>query len=272
MSNRLAGKVAVVTGARSSIGAASAQALLTEGARVMLADLAVADPAGLAASMSAPGADPAVAMDCNVADEEDVRRLIDRTMDRFGRLDIVFNNAAATHLAAHDGDVTTADVQSWDAAMAVNVRGAMLTSKHAVAHMVTGGGGSIINTASTSGLQGDIGIVAYTTSKAALLGLTRSIAVSFASAGVRCNALALGPIATPQMLAAPPAFQERLIAGIPVGRLGRPADVAALVVYLASDESAFMTGQTLVLDGGSTVMAPWLAAASGPMWGGAHRD
>jgi NAD(P)-dependent dehydrogenase (short-subunit alcohol dehydrogenase family) len=179
---------------------------------------------------------------------------------RFGRLDIVDNNAAATTLTGQDIDVSTMPVEVWDMMMAVNARGTMLMCKHALPILEAGGGGSIVNISSDAAFGGDIANIAYGASKAAINALTRSIATGWGGRGVRCNAIAPGLVATPALEAAmPPPFQETILASSLVPRLGQPRDIAEMVVFLASDRASWITGQVFPVDGGFTAHLPHVA-------------
>lgn len=235
------GRTAVVTGAGSGIGAEIARLLLERGATVVAADV---DPTG------APDGSRRTRVD--VSDSESVRDLMDRTDRETGRLDILCNNAGI----ASTSDVVACTVDEWDHVFAVNVRGVFLGMKHAVPHLLSGGGGVIVNTASVAGLVGLRDRAAYCASKGAVISLTKQVAVDYAQQGVRCNCVCPGTVDSPwveRLLAGtddPKAQRDALIARQPLGRLGTPQEVARAVVYLASDDASFMTGSALVIDGG----------------------
>lgn len=251
---RLDGKVAVITGAAGSIGAAAARRFVAEGARVVLADL---DRPALDALAAELGGDAhALARATDVTDAAQVAAAVRAAVDAFGGLDVAFANAgvfgAIAPVAEYDDDV-------FDRVMAVNVRGAFLTAKHALGAMRDGG--SLIITSSVVGLTSDPGIVAYATSKHALVGLMRTAAKEVAPRGIRVNTLHPGPVdnafqhrietvATGEPEDAAAAIFEGMI---PLGRHARADEVAAAALYLASDESAFLTGATVPLDGGMSV-------------------
>jgi NAD(P)-dependent dehydrogenase (short-subunit alcohol dehydrogenase family) len=245
---RVAGKVAIVTGSAAGIGRASAQALAREGARVVIADLNL-DGAKRTAEMIGGAATP---FQFDATKQETIAELIDFTMKQHGRIDILHNNAALVGPDAWftDGSVLSTSVEMWDRAFATNVRSIFLACKFALPHMVTGGGGSIINMASVGGLSGGKALTAYGTTKAAVVGLTRYVAAQHGKEGVRCNAIAPGVIQTRQLLDAVPDLPRQALSSVATPRVGVPEDIANLVVYLASDESAFMTGETLRIDGG----------------------
>jgi NAD(P)-dependent dehydrogenase (short-subunit alcohol dehydrogenase family) len=253
---RLDGKVAIVTGAGSGIGRAIAERLAREGAAVTVAGQRLERVQETARSIEAAGG-RALALACDVADGAQVRRMVDQTVARFGRLDVLVNNAAKNRPASAVVE-TVADLDEawWRTTMDVNATGAFLCAKHALPHLVAAGGGAVINVASTSGVAGNWNQGAYVASKHALVGLTRSIALDYAKAGVRANAICPGFIETERSLGFSTHnrgadWQARKLAEIPAGRFGRVDEVAALAAFLASDEAAFLTGATIPIDGGT---------------------
>lgn len=258
---KLTGRVAIVTGAASGIGRATAVALAREGASVLIADL---DGAGAEAAAEEIREDGGAAQPCaaDVGSEESVAAMVSAAVDVFGGLDILHNNAAASdpELMGRDLDLAEMDIDVWDRVMAVNLRGPMLGCKHAIPQLLERGGGAIVNTSSASGLVGDLSRAAYGASKAGLDSLTRYVATQYGKRGIRCNAIAPGVIATPALTANVPAEQIAIYERSHLTpRLGRPEDVAAAVVFLASDDGAFITGQTLSVDGGLLVHHPTFA-------------
>jgi NAD(P)-dependent dehydrogenase (short-subunit alcohol dehydrogenase family) len=257
----LAGKVAIVTGAAGGIGAATALLLADRGARVVLADIALAPAQGVAARITEVGGQ-ALAVHLDLADEASIRATIEAAVDSYGRLDILDNNAADLSMGLRDGDVETMDLEVWDRTFTVNLRGTMLACKHALPHLVAAGagrafGGVIINTASNLALQGHIIQAAYSASKAAVIQLTRSIAASHGKRGVRCNAVLPGLTLSPAALENLPArLREIVEAETLTPYLGRPEDIAHAVAYLATDEGRYVTGQCLVVDGGTSTHVP----------------
>jgi NAD(P)-dependent dehydrogenase (short-subunit alcohol dehydrogenase family) len=252
----LNGKVALVTGAAGGIGAATAEVLARAGACVVLTDLPGTPVGGIAARLSASGL-RAAAQEADLGDEASVQALIAFTIERFGGLDVVDNNAAATRLSAGDMDVTSMSVDLWDQTMAANLRGPMLVCKHALPVMIERGGGSVVNISSGLGLTGDFTRVAYSCSKAAILALTRHIATAYGDRGIRCNALAPGLVGTPATNAQMPGpMREVFTEQTPLGRLGRPDDLADAVLFLASDHSSYITGQIINVDGGLIAHTP----------------
>jgi NAD(P)-dependent dehydrogenase (short-subunit alcohol dehydrogenase family) len=261
MAARLQEKVAIVTGAASGIGAATAVALAAEGACVVLADINLDGAREQAARIAAEGArTDAVAVD--LGDPASIEAMIRFAVERFGGLDILDNNAADTRLSAtRDVGVEHTEIEVWDSLMRTNLRGTMLACKYAIPRMRARGGGSIINMSSGSGLTGALAPTAYGVSKAGIITLTQYVATQHGKEGIRCNALAPGLIVTPataQSYTSGP-FGEMMLRHHLTPRLGRPSDIAAAVVFLASDEAAFITGQTLCVDGGLLAHAPYHA-------------
>ncbi|MEY2943366.1 MAG: hypothetical protein RLY97_1380, partial [Pseudomonadota bacterium] len=254
MTGRLDGKIAVVTGAGGGIGAASARRLTADGAIVVLADIDL--NAAQAAANTIPGA---VAMAVDLTDEASVKALTDAIIAQFGRIDILHNNAAIQNDVQRqmDLDVVNLDVAAWDMAMAVNVRGAMLMSKHVIPQMIAQGGGSIIHSASGFGVQGEATLTAYGTSKAALIQLNRMIATQYGKQNVRSNCMVIGFVLTPMAVeSTPDVVKDILLAHHLTPQLGQPEDIANLVAFLASDESSFITGAAIPIDGGVTAHQP----------------
>jgi NAD(P)-dependent dehydrogenase (short-subunit alcohol dehydrogenase family) len=254
MAGRLGGKIALVTGAGGGIGAASARRLAADGAAVVLAD--IDETAAQAAATTIPGA---VAMAVDLTAEASVKALADAIIARFGRIDILHNNAAIQNDAQRqkDLDVVNLDVAAWDLAMAVNVRGAMLMSRHVIPHMIAQGGGSIIHSASGFGVQGESTLTAYGASKAALIQLNRMIATQYGKQNVRSNCMVIGFVLTPLAVeSTPDAIKDILLSHHLTPQLGQPEDIANLVAFLASDESRFITGAAIPIDGGVTAHQP----------------
>ncbi|WP_433472309.1 SDR family NAD(P)-dependent oxidoreductase [Spirillospora sp. CA-142024] len=258
--SRLDGKTAVITGAASGIGAATARRVAAEGARTVVADLNKDGAVMVAEEINSSGG-TAIAVGMDLGDTDSVRAMVETTVDAYGGIDVLHNNAAATHLAAtRDLAVAEADPAVWDETMRVNVRGTMVAIQAAVPYMIAAGGGSIINTSSGSGLAGDLRNPAYGASKAALINLTWYVATQYGKQGVRCNAITPGFIVTRATgQSAYAAMQETMLRHHLTPRLGTPEDVAAAVVFLASDEAGFVTGQTLGVDGGLLAHQPYVA-------------
>ena len=246
---RLDGNVALITGAASGMGSVAARLFAAEGAKVVLAD--VADEAGEAAAAGI--GEHATYVHADVSEAADAERMIATAVDRFGKVDVLYNNAGI--FPADDASVTDTPEQTWDRVMSINLKGVFLGCKYGIPAMLDGGGGSIINVASFVALMGAATAqIAYTASKGGVLSMTREIAVEFARRGIRANALCPGPIETPllQELMSDPARRQRRLVHIPIGRLGQADEIANAALFLASDESSFITGATFVVDGGIT--------------------
>lgn len=254
MSGKLENLVAIITGAAGGIGAASARRMAAEGATVILADIDAKAVEAIAMTISG-----AVAFAVDLADEGSVQSLARTVAEQFGRIDILHNNAAIQNEAQRqrDLDVVNLDVAAWDMAMAVNVRGAMLMSKYVIPHMIAGGGGSIIHSASGFGVQGEATLTAYGTSKAALIQLNRMIATQYGKQKVRSNCMVIGFVLTPLAVeSTPDIVKDILLSHHLTPELGQPEDIANLVAFLASDESKFITGAAIPIDGGVTAHQP----------------
>lgn len=256
----LDGKVAIVTGAARGIGAATALRLASEGAHTAVADLDLDGARNVAAKITAAGGS-AMAVEVDLGDVASVRRMVETVVGVFDGLDILHNNAAATHLAARrDLPIADADPAVWDETLRINLRGTMVAIQAAVPHMIERGGGAIVITSSGAGLSGDLSHPAYGASKAALNNLAQYVATQYGKQGVRCNAIAPGFIVTEASEGSDyGAVRETMLRHHLTPRLGRPEDVAAAVVFLASQEAAFITGQTLCVDGGLLAHAPYVA-------------
>jgi NAD(P)-dependent dehydrogenase (short-subunit alcohol dehydrogenase family) len=255
---RLTGKVAVITGGASGMGRATALRFLAEGASVVIADMnegTAKETLELAAKSGA--AERAAFARVNVADEDDVAAAVERAQDQFGGIDCMFNNAG---IGGAIGSLLEIDVEDWDATCAVLLRGVFLGIKHAGRAMkASGRGGSIINTASVAGLSGGAGPACYSACKAGVINLTRAAALELAPLRVRVNAICPGGILTPLIHRGQEALaRERLEKLQPWPELGRADHIASAALYLASDESAFVTGESLVVDGGLTAAGPSL--------------
>jgi NAD(P)-dependent dehydrogenase (short-subunit alcohol dehydrogenase family) len=258
----LADRVAVVFGSATGIGATSARTLAERGATVVVADVDYDRAAQVARELHATGCQ-ALALACDVSEEAQVASAVDVAVSRFGRLDIVHNNAAAMQLVPADRGVVEADVDHWDATFRVNLRGQMLGCKHAVRVMRETGGGSIVNTASASGVLGDLGLTAYGVAKAGVVQLTRAVAVQHGRDLIRCNAVIPGLIDVGRRpgTGMPPEERSRLAEHQTLPVTGLPTDVANAVAFLAGDEARFITGSVIVVDGGLTTHMPTYADA-----------
>jgi NAD(P)-dependent dehydrogenase (short-subunit alcohol dehydrogenase family) len=264
----LADRAAIVTGAASGIGAASAAELAARGASVMVADVNEAGARDVAHEISQRG-HTAVAASVELADESSIAALIATTLSAFGRIDILHNNAAASgpEVMGRDLDILSMDAAVWDAAFAVNLRAMMLTCKHALPHMIAGGGGVVVNMSSNSALAGDLSRVAYGATKGGVNSLTMYIATMYGKQGIRCNAISPGLVMTPAAERNLTDFDREVFLGSHLtSEMCRPEDIAKVVAFLASDDSAFISGEVIRVDGGmlshTPVYAQYLAAAA----------
>ena len=267
MSGRLENKVAVITGGASGMGQATVYRLLAEGASVVIGDMnEETGAATMAAIVQQGAAERARFMATDVAEEADIEALVARATTDFGRLDCIFNNAG---IGGAIGPITQTRVDEWDFTFNVLVRGVFLGIKHAAKVMRDqGNGGSIISTSSIAGLSGGAGPHAYSAAKAAVANLTRSVSGELARHRIRANAIAPGVIATPLFHAGRPEKAEALARKtVPWPRLGTGDDIAAMAVFLASDESEYVSGQNMVVDGGVTANGPdmWGTGPESPM-------
>jgi NAD(P)-dependent dehydrogenase (short-subunit alcohol dehydrogenase family) len=251
---RLDGKVTIITGGGSGMGRTASELFAREGARVVVADFSEAAGEETVALVRAGGGEASF-VKADVSDENDARGMVQFAIDRYGRLDALYNNAGIMPEADHS--VVDTDVATWDKVMAVNVRGVFLGCKYAIPRMLEQGSGSIINIASFVAILGcSVPQDAYTASKGAVLALTRSLAVQFAGKGVRSNAISPGPIETPLLmdwLLKDEAAKQLRLARNPSGRFGKPEEIVNVGIYLASDESRWTNGANFVVDGGITV-------------------
>ena len=253
MDLHLSGTAALVTGAASGIGRATAESLAAEGARVVVSDLASAeDEAREVCAQIAEAGGEARFIACDVSDGEQVRALVAETVRVYGRLDAAVNNAGIGGPQAPTADYAEAD---WDRVMAVNLRGVWLCMKHELAHFTASGAGAVVNVASILGVVGFATAPAYTAAKHGVVGLTRAAALEYGPAGIRVNAVCPAFIETPMLEEAGLLEGEplqQLEALHPLNRLGRPEEVARLVTWLCSDAASFITGTAALVDGGYT--------------------
>ncbi len=259
LAGRFAGRVAIVTGGGGNIGRATARLLAAEGSSVTVADVSEEAAVRVVAEIEAAGGS-ARAQTTDVTDPDAVEAMVRDTVAAYGGLDILHNNAAAIALNAEDQDVVTMDIDTWRQVLDVNLTGPMLGCRFAIPAMLGRGGGSIVNTASAAAFYGSRSLAAYGTSKAGVVALTRYVATAYGDRGIRCNAVAPGVVvdrAAQDALGGPMGDRlRRYTASHLVGRLGYPEEVAAAVAYLASDDGAFITGETLRIDGGMTAHGP----------------
>ena len=247
--NRLENKIAVITGGASGIGRAAATMMAAEGATVVIGDLELGKAAEAAAEITAAGG-RALGLAVNALEEESLNALVESAVSEFGALHIMCNHVGGSN-PRKDLDLLRMDMAEFDRTMALNVRSTVVGSRAALPHLIAAGGGSIINTASVAGLSGDFMQAAYGTAKAAVIRLTQYIATQYGEQYVRCNAIAPGAIMTPALRDNLPVETIEAIRGhnsLPF--IGAPEDIAAAMVFLASDDSRYITGQLLTIDGG----------------------
>jgi len=239
MAGRLEGRVCVITGAAGGIGGASAETFAREGARVVGVDLA-------------PDAPGELSLQVDVTDDAAVRDMYARVREELGRIDVLFNNAGIS--PTDDGSVLDTSLEAWQRVQDVNLRSVFLCCKHGIPHLLEGGGGSVINTASFVATMGAAtSQISYSASKGAVLSLSRELGVQFAREGVRVNALCPGPVDTPllrELFAKDAAAAARRLIHVPMGRFARAEEIAAAALFLASDESSYVNASTFLVDGG----------------------
>jgi NAD(P)-dependent dehydrogenase (short-subunit alcohol dehydrogenase family) len=239
MAARLDGKVCVITGAASGIGAEAARLFAAEGAKVVGVDIE-------------PGSEGELALEADVTDEEQVRGMYERVREELGRIDVLFNNAGIN--PSDDASVLETSLEAWQRVQDVNLRSVFLCCKHGIPHLLAGDGGSVINTASFVAVMGAaVSQISYPASKGGVLSLSRELGVEFARRGVRVNALCPGPVNTPllqELFADDPQKAARRLVHLPMGRFAEVHEVAQAALFLASDESSYVTASTFLVDGG----------------------
>lgn len=252
--NRFEGKVAVVTGGASGIGRATVEGFLAEGAKVAIVDISEESGSKTVSELKDQGFEPVLVVG-DVTNSEDVKRIVSEVLEHLGRIDILFSNAGILV----EGTVEEVSEEQWDRIMAVNVKGVFLMAKEVIPVMLKQGGGVVVNNASCSGLVGDRGAIAYNTSKGAVVIMTKCLALDYALKNVRVNCICPGEIETPMFLqeastrgADVEEYRKEVAAYHPIGRLGRPREVANTVLFLASDDASFITGAAVSVDGGYT--------------------
>jgi NAD(P)-dependent dehydrogenase (short-subunit alcohol dehydrogenase family) len=239
MAGRLEGKVCVITGAASGIGATSARIFAEEGARVVAVDIAA-------------GAEGELVLEADVTHEEQVQAMYERARAELGRIDVLFNNAGIN--PTDDTSVLETTVEAWERVQSVNLRSVFLCCKHGIPHLLEAGGGSVVNTASFVAVMGAaVSQISYTASKGGVLALSRELGIEFGRRGVRVNALCPGPVNTPlleELFASDPEKAARRLVHIPMGRFAEAEEIARAALFLASDESSYVTASTFLVDGG----------------------
>jgi NAD(P)-dependent dehydrogenase (short-subunit alcohol dehydrogenase family) len=253
MAGRLAGKVALITGAGGGQGRAASIMFAREGASVVAADLN-AEGGRETVKMVREAGGRAEFIATDVARAAQVEAAVKSALSNYGALHIIYNNAAVLH--RKDGPVTTLDEEIWHQVLDVNLKGVFLGCKYAVPALIEAGGGSIINTSSLAGLLGVGNVHAYTAAKGGVISLTRAVAIAYAKDKVRCNVICPGAVDTPMMAHVLHSENKRLREGFershPIGRVGTPEDIAPMALYLASDESSWVTGSVFTIDGGNS--------------------
>jgi NAD(P)-dependent dehydrogenase (short-subunit alcohol dehydrogenase family) len=246
--NRLEGKVCVITGAGGGMGADAAHLFTEEGAKVCVADV------NLEAAETVAGEVDGLAVQVNVADEDSVRAMYAAAKEKFGGIDVLYNNAGIS--PADDDSILETELDAWERVQAVNTRGVYLCCKHGIPYLLERGGGSVINVASFVALVGAAtSQISYTASKGAVLSMSRELGVQFARQGVRVNALCPGPVETPLLLriwSETPGAAERRLVHVPMGRMAKPREIVNAALFLASDESSYVNASTFLVDGGLT--------------------
>jgi NAD(P)-dependent dehydrogenase (short-subunit alcohol dehydrogenase family) len=239
MPGRLEGKVCVITGAASGIGAESARLFAAEGGRVAGVDVE-------------PGSEGELVLEADVTDEAQVRDTYARVADELGRIDVLFNNAGIN--PTDDGSALETSLESWQRVQDVNLKGVFLCCKHGIPHLLEAGGGSVVNTASFVAAMGAAtSQISYTASKGGVAALSRELGVELANRGVRVNALCPGPVNTPllqELFASDPEKAQRRLVHVPMGRFAEPGEIAQAAAFLASDDSSYVTASTFFVDGG----------------------
>jgi NAD(P)-dependent dehydrogenase (short-subunit alcohol dehydrogenase family) len=247
---RLSDKVAIITGSASGMGQVAAELFAREGASIVVTDISAEMGEATVRSIRDAGG-RAIFVKANVADEDEVKHMVNAAIDTFGRVDVLYNNAGI--MPSDDGSVTDLTEATWDRILDVNLKSAFLCSKYTIPHMMKQRKGSIINIASFVAFMGcTVPQDAYTASKGGMLSLTKSFAVQYGRYGIRCNAICPGPIETPLLrtLWTSEEARDLRLSRIPLGRFGEPDDIIYMALYLASDESSWTTGAWLMVDGG----------------------
>ncbi|MCU6598951.1 glucose 1-dehydrogenase [Peribacillus frigoritolerans] len=244
---KLDGKVSIITGGSSGIGEATVRQFAKEGAKIVIADINANKGLLLEEELKASGQE-VVFVETDITEEKQIVHLITRTVSDFGRLDILFNNAGV----GRQSESHQLELADWRKVLSVNLDGVFLMAKHAIKQMLINGGGSIVNTASIMGHVGIADLASYNASKHAVVGLTKSLSLSYAKDLIRVNVVCPGYIDTPLIDKNSEESKKQLVSLHPLGRLGRPDEIAKAVVFLASDDASFISGSSLIVDGGYT--------------------
>jgi NAD(P)-dependent dehydrogenase (short-subunit alcohol dehydrogenase family) len=244
--DRFTGKVAFITGAASGIGRAAAIAFAAEGARVAILDRTADALKETEAGVKRAGGE-VLSIGCDVSSPEQVESAVKQVVERFGRLDVAFNNAGVENKAAPLHEI---ELEEWDRILNINLRGTFVCMKHEIAQMVRQGGGVVVNTSSGAGIRGVAGGASYAASKHAIVGMTKSAALDYAKQNIRVNAVLPGNIETPMMERFTGGDIQKAIELEPVGRLGKPEEIAEAVLWMSSELGGFVTGSAIVVDGG----------------------
>lgn len=253
--DRLAGKVAIVSGGAGGIGRAIAERIANEGGRVLVTDIDIDGAEAIAETLG----DNASAFRFDAYDRSSIEAMVEAAVERYGKLDILVNNAADTSLTTLDGTVDETDVATFDKSIAANLRAVFIATKAALPHLLESRG-AIVNISSGSAIRGDTWLVSYSAAKAGVLSLTRNTAVMYGKQGVRCNSICPGFIAHGRAREMMPETLKSVLDVSYTTRNGEPEDIAALTAFLASDDAAFINGENVVCDGGHSVAAaPWRA-------------
>ena len=257
----LKGKIAVVTGAASGIGRATALKFAAHGARVVIADINLEGSEAVVDEIRSGGGE-AMAVLTDVSQPAQIEAMIAQTAERYGSLDVLCNNAADLSLLQYDGDFLQTDIEIWDKTFAADLRSVMVACKYAIPHMLAGGGGAIVNVSSVDGISGDNTRFAYATAKAGINILTECTATTYGKQGIRCNAVLPGVVLSPvalTALAATPEIRTAFEDNVLTPHLGTPEEIAEVILFLASDNASYINGQLIRVDGGLLSHVPHLA-------------